>query len=302
MGDAERYHGARILISILKTWIAFLVVMVVACAGCALQDNLVAVNQRLISLKKRVSKQEKNAEALATEISRYNKEQEESVEASRSKHADLRALMNDLRDEIRSLQGQLEEIQHEAQQRMGAVTDTESRRDERLNDAEKSLQSSLDRIVRLEQYLGMEPSEKLGPQKPQQSETTREEPGQKAPEELYAQGKEKFDRGEYEAALELFQTLLKQHPKSEKADNAQFWIGEVYYREKWYEKAILEYQKVIESYPKGNKIRSALLKQGLAFLSLGDKENAKLILKELVRKYPGSSEAKTSREKLEKLQ
>ena len=40
--------------------------------------------------------------------------------------------------------------------------------------------------------------------------------------------------------------MLKRFPQSDQADNAQFWIGETYYRENWYEKAILEYQKVIE--------------------------------------------------------
>ena len=58
---------------------------------------------------------------------------------------------------------------------------------------------------------------------------------------------------------------MEKYPKSNSADNAQFWIGEIYYREKWYEKAILEYQKVIENYPQGNKISAALLKQGLHF-------------------------------------
>jgi TolA-binding protein len=58
---------------------------------------------------------------------------------------------------------------------------------------------------------------------------------------------------------------LKRFPKSDNADNAQFWIGEIYYRQKWYETAILEYQKVIENYPKGNKVQASLLKQGFAF-------------------------------------
>ena len=92
---------------------------------------------------------------------------------------------------------------------------------------------------------------------------------------------------------------MKKFPQSDEADNAQFWIGETYYRENWYEKAILEYQKVIENFPKGNKVPAALLKQGMAFTELGDKENARLIFKELVDRFPRSTEAKIATQKLQ---
>jgi tol-pal system protein YbgF len=95
--------------------------------------------------------------------------------------------------------------------------------------------------------------------------------------------------------------MLKRYPQSNNADNAQFWIGEIYYQEKWFEKAIVEYQKVIENYPKGNKVKSALLKQGYAFLNIGDKSNARIILKELIKKYPDSSEAQIANRKLSQI-
>jgi len=120
-------------------------------------------------------------------------------------------------------------------------------------------------------------------------------------EEIYRSAKQAFDQGDSEAARRGFQEFIKRYPKSKNADNAQFWIGEIYYREKWYEKAILEYQNVIEKYPQGNKVPAALLKQGLAFSSIGDKANAKLILEELNRKYPKSNEAKVAAETLKTL-
>jgi tol-pal system protein YbgF len=201
--------------------------------------------------------------------------------------------MNDLREDVQGLRGQLEESGYDAQHR----AESDTRR------VEKQLQGSLDRIIRLEAYLGMEPSEKLSPSEAPATEPHAGKPTtEQTPDGLYAAAKQRFDRGEYEDARQLFQALLEQHPKSDNADNAQFWIGEIYYHEKWYEKAILEYQKVIENYPKGNKVRSALLKQGLAFSNLGDGDNAKLILKELVRKYPNSEEANIAEKKLKTFQ
>ena len=121
----------------------------------------------------------------------------------------------------------------------------------------------------------------------------------KLPEdEIYRMAKQAFDQGDSDAARMKFKELIERFPKSERADNAQFWIGEIYYREKWYEKSILEYQKVIENYPKGNKVPASLLKQGLAFLNLGDKANSRLIFQELIRKYPKSNEAKIATDKL----
>ncbi|MBU0768749.1 MAG: tol-pal system protein YbgF, partial [Proteobacteria bacterium] len=111
------------------------------------------------------------------------------------------------------------------------------------------------------------------------------------PENLYRSVKKLYDQGDLKTAREGFQKLLKEFPKSKNADNAQFWIGESYYREKWYEKAILEYQKVIEKYPKGDKVTASLLKQGFAFFNLEDKSNAHLVLSELIEKYPESNEA-----------
>jgi tol-pal system protein YbgF len=116
--------------------------------------------------------------------------------------------------------------------------------------------------------------------------------------ELYDAAKKALDKGENETARDLFTKYLKKAPKSGDADNAQFWLGETFYRDKWYEKAIMEYQKVIENYPNGNKVPAALLKQGLSFFNLNEKSNARLLLQEVVNKYPKSNEAKIAKDKL----
>jgi tol-pal system protein YbgF len=225
------------------------------------------------------------------------------LEDVHNKHAELRTMITDIRDQMRYLRGELEESQYHTRKR----TAGQAKRGDLVARLKKSHRSNTDRIVRIEEYLGMEPSEKLvasdTPQEKAKAEDKEKDKSEvsEAPENLYAKAKQLFDKGEYENARELFRSFLKQYPKEKIAGNAQFWLGEIYYREKWYEKAILEYQKVIENHPKGNKTPSALLKQGFAFLSLDDKSNARLILKELVRKFPKSNEAKVARNKLKTL-
>lgn len=123
----------------------------------------------------------------------------------------------------------------------------------------------------------------------------------KSPDELYSSAKTLFNMADFKNAREEFEILVKKYPNSEYADDAQFWIGETYYREKWYEKAILEYQKVIEEYPHSIKMQACLLKQGFAFFNLGDKANTQIILNELIAKFPKSKESDIARKKLKSI-
>lgn len=281
---------------IVSSWVVLVIAVLISFGGCALQQDLVALNDRLEQQNKEA---EDDRASLRSEVARYQENQLKSDQASRTRHAELHALLNDIRDEMRQLRGGLEKGQYDAR-KMGA---DQVQQEARLKSVEESLQSSLYRIVRIEQYLGVEPSEKLVPSDTDQDEDTEEKlKVQETPEGLYARAKQLFDKGEYENARELFRSLLKEYPKSKRAGNAQFWLGEIYYREKWYEKAILEYQKVIENCPKGNKTPGALLKQGFAFLNLDDKANARLILKELIRKFPDSNEANIAKNKLKTLE
>jgi tol-pal system protein YbgF len=299
MAFQEETIGAKML----ALGAALFAAVLLATGGCAMQDDVVAVDSRLAAVKRKVVLETREAEAerdaLRAKMEEFREELKKLEEGHRTGYAEVRALMRDLREEMQELKGALEVTGHDVKQDLNVLLEWKSQEEHAREGLERRQETSLDRIVRLEQYLGLEPSEKLAASRPEETDKgEEEESAPKTADGLYVLAKEKFDQGEYERARELFEAFLEQYPKSDKADSAQFWIGEVYYREKWYEKAILEYQKVIEGYPTGNKIQSALLKQGFAFANLGDTANAKLILKELVRKYPDSNEAKIAKKKL----
>ena len=175
----------------------------------------------------------------------------------------------------------------------------DQKREVQLAKMEKLLTSQRTRIREIEQYLNIEPDLHDAKSKTDSGEKPKRKEKKKLSEnEMYALSKQAFDQGDFEAAREGFNKIIKTYPRSGWVDNAQFWIGDTYYREKWYEKAILEYQKVIENYPNGNKVPASLLKQGFAFFNIGDKANARLILKELIKKYPRSNETKIAIKKL----
>ena len=266
--------------------------------GCVTTDEL---SIRIDTLEQRLERQE--TQLLAEEKksiqreSRVNKLSEtaaEKEESDRNESAELHATIDQIRENIQSLRGKVEEAEYSMRQQQSSVQATGGEQLDRLGRIEAVSQKNEERLLRIEQYLNLESSGGK-PARPIAAPTT---PKVLTQDERYRSAKQAFDSADYESAREKFGSFLKKYPKSENADNAQFWIGETYYREKWYEKAILEYQKVIETYPKGNKVQASLLKQGLSFLNLGDKSNSRLILKELVRKYPKSNEAKVALQKL----
>jgi len=111
-----------------------------------------------------------------------------------------------------------------------------------------------------------------------------------------------LDKKDYRLAIQRFRDFLKRYPKSNLADNAQYWIGESHYALREFDQAILEFDAVRRKYPQGEKVPAALLKQGYSFAELGEKVNARLILQEVIEKYPQSSEAMKAKQKLKTLE
>jgi len=291
--------------------------------GCAMQNDVVTLDSHMVSISQRTERLEKRITALEkqnsdlkqlneqlnrqldtrlvqqnqavdeknkqlrTLLENLQKSQNQEDERLREQIAGLRVLNSRTREDLQNLIGRLELSDHKLKQITGAYQDIDKKQEAGLVRLEELIEANNQRILKLETYLNFDSAGQAGAGKP------APEAGQEklSEAELYAGAKQAFDRKEFERAREGFEQLLKQYPQSKNADNAQFWIGEIYYSDKWYEKSILEYQKVIENYPQGNKVPASLLKQGLAFSNIGDKTNARLILKELINKYPKSNEA-----------
>lgn len=111
-----------------------------------------------------------------------------------------------------------------------------------------------------------------------------------------------LENKDYRAAIARFKEFLRKHPKSNLADNAQYWVAESHYALREFDQAILEFDTVQRKYPQGDKVPAALLKQGFAFAELGDKVDARLILQQLIDRYPQSPEAVKAKQKLKALE
>lgn len=270
-------------------------------SGCVSKNEVTSLDTRLNELEIRNAEANKRSQALKSDLT----VREEEEEVLRHQSAGLRAKIEALNEDIRALNGRIEELEHLLNRQKQMEAEGIKAEEERVEKLAKSTKTNDERIYRIEQYLNFEPSAQTAPATKTDEKTVAkiipagEVKTGLSEDEIYRLAKQAFDQGDSDGARKKFQELIEKFPKSERADNAQFWIGEIYYREKWYEKAILEYQKVIESYPMGNKVPASLLKQGLAFLNLGDKNNSRLILEELIKKHPKSNEAKIAKDKVE---
>jgi tol-pal system protein YbgF len=101
--------------------------------------------------------------------------------------------------------------------------------------------------------------------------------------------------------LSGFKSFLDEYPKSDLADNAQYWIGECFMSMKQYKEAAIAFDDVIKKYPDENKVPGAYLRQAIAMQELGDTTSTKVLLKKLIKSYPDSPEAKRAKEILAKL-
>ena len=118
------------------------------------------------------------------------------------------------------------------------------------------------------------------------------------PEALYQNALRDLQSGNLDLSLQQFQDYLRYYSETDKAGNAQFYVGEVFYRQGKPRAAIEAYDVVLERYPKGNKTAGAHLKKGFALLELKQRSAGVRELRQLIRRFPRSDEAKLARQRL----
>jgi tol-pal system protein YbgF len=118
---------------------------------------------------------------------------------------------------------------------------------------------------------------------------------------LYNSALSDYNGGQYQLSIQEFQQYLQYYGDTDRASNAQFYIGDCYYRVNNYQQAIEEYNKCLERYPDGNKSASAQLKKAYALLELEQKQAGVRELRSLIQRYPNASEANLARQRLKKL-
>ena len=111
-----------------------------------------------------------------------------------------------------------------------------------------------------------------------------------------AQGQRRI--GNYQGAIFGFQNFLKQYPRSTLAPRAQYWIGDSYFNLRDFRNAIGAQQTLIKSWPESPSVPDALLNIASSQSELGEQATARRTMEEIVARYPLSDAAEKAKRRL----
>ena len=110
-----------------------------------------------------------------------------------------------------------------------------------------------------------------------------------------------YTAGQYDLAIQGFESYIRSFPKSDKADDARVYICRAYIQDAKYDKAIEACDMAIRTYPNGSAIPEAYFYKGLAYSNLKNLNAARDTWEELMRKFPGTTEADQAKTRLDNL-
>jgi tol-pal system protein YbgF len=116
--------------------------------------------------------------------------------------------------------------------------------------------------------------------------------------ELYQGAVRDYNSARYDLAAGEFGDVMKYYPNDDLAGNAQFYIGEIAYRQGKYADAIRAYSAVLQQFAGNPKAPAAALRKGEAELALDQRDNGIRDLRALIARYPQTPEASQARSRL----
>jgi tol-pal system protein YbgF len=111
------------------------------------------------------------------------------------------------------------------------------------------------------------------------------------PKEQYDFAFNFVQKGDLATAEKAFVAFLEQHPDDPFASNAQYWLGETFYKRKNFPKAAEAFLKGFQTYGDGIKGPDSLLKLAMTLGAMDKPAEACAALAELEARYPGANPA-----------
>ena len=246
-------------------------------SGCALQSSLVTLEQDMEAGNEQVQQLEGDLDTLRQQVEKHVQQMraEKPKNNNQKGISDLLGEMDYLKEQLRRLEGRIEEEGRKSSEAM-RVTDDRSHEIEQL----------LGKISSIEKRL------------PPENNANLPEPSL-SPTEAYTLAYNDYLRGNYDLSILGFQNYLTQYPNSTHIPQALYWIGQSYYNKAAYADAVSYFEQVDNRFPKHELTPNALLKMGLSLAELSKVDLAKTTLQKVIDRFPESNEAQLARGKLE---
>ena len=289
--SARSFMSSTRVATLLVVWLA-----AAAPAYAGLFDDEVARKQ-IAEQQRRIDVLNARNEEMAARLSRLDEALKVQSEAARAQSGnqpllELANQMQVMREELRSIRGQLE-----------VMSNTVEANAKRQRDMYVDLDT---RLRRFEQSAPPAPAAGAAAPAPGPVATTPSPTNAAAPNaaaaadeaRAYEAAQNQRRIGNYPAAITAFQGFVQQFSRSSLAHRAQYWIGDSYFNLRDFKNAIASQQKLIATYPDSASVPDALLNMGSSYLELGDQAAAKKTMDNLVVRYPSSEAAEKAKRRL----
>ncbi len=110
-----------------------------------------------------------------------------------------------------------------------------------------------------------------------------------APQEEYEHAFALLRQANYEEAQKEFKNFIDHNPKDKMIDNAKYWHAETLYVRGKFSDAAVGFADAYQQNPQGNKAPDSLLKLGMSLAAMNKNADACTALAELKSKYPNAS-------------
>jgi TolA-binding protein len=121
-------------------------------------------------------------------------------------------------------------------------------------------------------------------------------------QETFQAGLRDYNSARYDVAASEFQDVVHFYPLDDLSGQAQFYLGEIAYRQLKFSLAVKDFNAVLEGFPGSPKAPAAQLRKGMALLEMKEKKDAGIHeLRLLIQRHPQTPEAAQARTKLNAL-
>ncbi len=261
-----------------------------AAAGCVSSEDFEAAQRQISELQEELANIKRTASS-KEEVQNVNVRIAEQTEMLLKSNATLVAKVDEMDERIQSTQGAVEQSTHRLDQISNQISQT--RRDvEDLRSTVATLQAA--------QQAPPAAADAATPATGEMTVPAAAVPPAD-PIQTYQAAYRDYQRANYDLAIEGFRDFLSAAPTSDMADNASYWIGESLFSQKKYREAIQQFDAVVNNYPKSDKVPGALLKKGYAYINVGERAQGVVQLQYVLHEHPRSQEASLARQKLRQL-
>jgi tol-pal system protein YbgF len=227
----------------------------------------------ILQLRQRVDTVTADQNAEISDIKNRLNKLEEQVDGSGRGQLEVTRQLEQLRNEVAQLRGQVETLTNE-------LANTQKRQRDLYSDLDKRLTAFEPKTVAVDGVEG----------KVDQAE-------QKAYDAAVAV----YQARDFKGAVSAMNRFLTNYPKSVYAPQLLHWMGNAYYALRDCKSASAAQERVIQDYPTSTRVPDALLNLATCQNDLNDRKAARKSLETVVRQYPNTDAAVTAQDRLSKL-